>query len=98
MLRFTTRATDAECCQVGDRVPALVLHSNGTLYVSTQIGDNGAWNYTHNYTRYLNQSTWYALEMNQFEKFGKVCTTYILLQLLKISSFSSYLRSRLMEK
>ena len=73
MLRFTTRATDAECCQVGDRVPALVLHSNGTLYVSTQIGDNGAWNYTHNYTRYLNQSTWYALEMNQFERFGEVC-------------------------
>ena len=79
-------------------MPALVLHSNGTLYVSTQIGDNGAWNYTHNYTRYLNQSTWYALEMNQFERFGKVSTTYILLQLLKISSFSSYLRSRLMEK
>ena len=38
ILRFTT--TCGDCCNVGDRIPALWTHREGSIYFSTQIGEN----------------------------------------------------------
>ena len=39
IFRFT--ATDVDCCNVGDRIPALFTNSGDFLYLCTNIDDNG---------------------------------------------------------
>ena len=38
ILRFTT--TCGDCCNVGDRIPALWTHREGSIYFTTQIDEN----------------------------------------------------------
>ena len=38
ILRFTTTCDD--CCNVGDRIPALWTHREGSIYFTTQIDEN----------------------------------------------------------
>ena len=46
ILRFTT--TCGDCCNVGDRIPALWTHREGSIYFSTQIGENNNY-YRHKF-------------------------------------------------
>ena len=66
LLRLTT--TDNDCCNIGDRAPAIFTHKDGYLHIRTQIGNNGnrAWYVT------IQENRWYTLEMSQYKLHDKV--------------------------
>ena len=59
MLRFTTTETD--CCNVGDRIPAIFTHAHG--YVHFTMIMNGQ-NWVKDLR--LNEKTWYQIDMTQY--------------------------------
>ena len=66
LLRFTS--TDNNCCAMGDRVPAIFTNKGGFIQVASQLGDNG--NRWRNV--FLEEKTWYSLEILQFFQNNKV--------------------------
>ena len=60
LLRFTT--TDGNCCEIGDKLPAVFTKREGVINIGTQLGDNGS----KNTNVALNTSTWYRLELMQY--------------------------------
>ena len=66
LLRFTTSEND--CCSIGDRIPAIFTNKRGTIYVTTQVGNNG------DMSKHvpLEPKTWYLVEMNQHRIKNKV--------------------------
>ena len=66
LLRFTS--TDNNCCAMGDRVPAIFTNKGGFIQVATQLGDNA--NRWRNV--FLEEKTWYTLEILQFFQNNKV--------------------------
>ena len=66
ILRFTS--TDNNCCNIGDRIPAIFTHKSGHLYIATQIGTNG------NEVKYVNliKRKWHQLELVQYVQSDKV--------------------------
>ena len=66
LLRLTT--TEADCCSIGDRIPAIFTHKDGYLHIATQIGTNG------NEVRNVNlvKRNWHQLELVQHVQSGKV--------------------------
>ena len=72
LLRFTT--TQRDCCGIGDRLPALWTDkATGTVYVFTQLGEQGNWN--KNFP--LETKRCYSLELVQYEENVKVHMTYM---------------------
>ena len=65
MLRFTTTETD--CCNVGDRIPAIFTHADGYVHISMIM--NGQ-NWVKDLR--LNEKTWYQIDMTQYHA-GNVC-------------------------
>ena len=71
LLRFTT--TDGNCCEIGDKLPAIFTKREGVINIGTQIGDNGS----KQTDVALNTSTWYRLELMQYSwKNNKVGIEY----------------------
>ena len=66
LLRLTS--TDADCCGLGDRIPAIFAHKNGHLHIATQIGNTG--NAVRDVS--LVKSKWHQLELVQYVESGKV--------------------------
>ena len=66
ILRFTT--TGSDCCNIGDRVPAIFYNSGGFLHIKTAVGENG--NYGFDYNIELNKE--YHIEIVQERTDGKV--------------------------
>ena len=67
ILRFTS--TDSNCCNIGDRVPAIFLRPGGDwLYIANAVGDNG--DYTLDY--YIEIGQEYDIEIVQERTNGKV--------------------------
>ena len=66
LLRLTS--TDADCCEFGDRIPAIFTHKNGHLHIATQIGTKG--NAVRDVS--LVKSKWHQLELVQYVESGKV--------------------------
>ena len=60
-LSFT--ATDNNCCDIGDRIPAFFTNSGGFLQLATQINENG--NLVERSPR-LEENIWYKVEVEQF--------------------------------
>merc|ERR1712126_59886 len=71
-LSFT--ATDNNCCDIGDRIPAFFTNSGGFLQLAMQINDNG--NLVKSSPK-LEQIIWYNLEVEQFVENNK---TFFLLR------------------
>ena len=94
ILRFTS--TDNNCCNIGDRIPAIFTNKNGFIAINTQIGNKGS--------KFkavpLEKETWYGLELLQYEWNNKVVIMWnkIYLMLLIIYAFSFSLKLFLMEK
>ena len=67
IIRFT--ATGGDCCNLGDRVPALFYNSErGIIRISSQVDKNGDF-----YPDYdINLGTWYHIEIVQENNGGKV--------------------------
>ena len=59
VLGFTN--TTNNCCDPGDRLPAVFTHKNGHIRVDSQIGDNS--NPYIGGEIYLKEKTWYKLEV-----------------------------------
>ena len=74
LLRLTT--TDADCCSIGDRIPAIFTHRNGNyngmewngIAIATQIGTNGN---EYKYVKLVKRK-WHQLALVQYESLGKV--------------------------
>ena len=60
LLRFTT--TDGNCCEIGDKIPAIFTKREGVINIGTQIGDSAS----AGTNVALNTSTWYKIEMMQY--------------------------------
>ena len=59
-LRFT--ATDTNCCDEGDRLPAFQANLDGFIYIITQIGES-----TNAYERFeFTPKTWRSLRVKQY--------------------------------
>ena len=66
ILRFTS--TGSDCCNIGDRVPAIFYNSDGYFGISSPVGEKG--NYAINYRTELNKE--YHIEIVQERTDGKV--------------------------
>ena len=73
ILRFTS--TDNNCCNIGDRIPAIFTNKNGFIAINTQIGNKGS----QFKAVPLEKETWYSLELLQYEWNNKVVIMYIYL-------------------
>jgi len=60
---LTFTATDNNCCEIGDRVPAFFTNSGGFLQLATQIDYNG--NHIARSPN-LEENVWYSVEVEQF--------------------------------
>ena len=60
LLRFTT--TDGQCCEIGDKLPAIMTKKEGVINIGTQLGDSAS----AGTNVALNISTWYRLELMQY--------------------------------
>ena len=59
---LTFTATDLNCCDIGDRIPAFFTNSGGFLQLAMQINDNG--NVIKSSPK-LEENVWYKLEVEQ---------------------------------
>ena len=59
---LTFTATDNNCCDIGDRIPAFFTNSGGFLQLATQINNNG--NVIKSSPK-LEENVWYKLEVEQ---------------------------------
>ena len=60
---LTFTATDSNCCDIGDRIPAFFVNSGGFLQLATQINSN------RNHIAMspnLEVNVWYTVEVEQF--------------------------------
>ena len=62
LLRFTSTG-DHDCCDIGDRAPAIFTHRDGYLHIATQIGKYG--NRVRDIT--IQKNRWYSLELSQYK-------------------------------
>jgi len=62
---FHFTSTGNDCCDIGDRIPALFTGKDERLYYMTNIGDNG--NYvTYSNTNAIKTNTWYSYDIEQY--------------------------------
>ena len=66
ILRFTS--TSQNCCQMGDRLPAIIYDSKGYLHITSAV--NGIGNYYVNFN--IDLKKWYHIEIAQTKMNGKV--------------------------
>ena len=66
LLRFTV--TENDCCDPGDRVPAIFVHSDGFIYVTSHVGTNA--NFPTNVP--IKLKTWMRVEIKQYPENGEV--------------------------
>ena len=76
LLRFTSTG-DHDCCDIGDRAPAIFTHRDGYLHITTQIGKYG--NRVRDIT--IQKNRWYSLELSQYRFHDEVtqlplCNSY----------------------
>ena len=70
ILRVTS--TDQHCCDAEDRIPAIQTNKNGYIHISTNI-----YSAAKSYDLYLNEKTWYGVEILQFkDSHGSVITPF----------------------
>jgi len=60
IFRFTSTTND--CCDIGDRIPALFTVHDGTILYATNIGDNGN---EFAFTPSIQTGKWYSFEIEQ---------------------------------
>ena len=71
LIRFTS--TKANCCNPGDRIPAIFVNKAGLIHVTSQVGAAG--NY---YTDvHIKSKTWVKVEVKQYAENGKVNSLFI---------------------
>ena len=70
-------STMNQCCNIGDRIPALFAHKDGYIKTSTQIGNKGAKSFEH---APLDVTTWYAVELLQHLEEDKVTCYFCFLR------------------
>ena len=67
ILHFTS--TGSNCCNIGDRVPAIFLRpGGGSLHITNAVGDNGNYWFDHN----IEMGKSYEIEIVQEKTNGKV--------------------------
>ena len=66
VLRVTS--TDNNSGRIGDRFPAFFIHTSGYVHICTQIGST----INHCENIYLNEGTWYELDLRQIKENSKV--------------------------
>ena len=70
---FHMTSTDNDCCNHGDRIPAVFVNNAKLFHITASVGGNG--NFHHDYNFELN--TLYHIEIKQdfheFSKFGIYC-------------------------
>ena len=66
---LTFTATDNDCCDSGDRIPAFFTNREGFLQLATQIDENG--NFSEK-SPPLEEDVWYNLEVEQFVENNQV--------------------------
>ena len=71
LLRFTSTG-DHDCCDIGDRAPAIFTHRDGYLHIATQIGKYG--NRVRDIT--IQKNRWYSLELSQYKLHDKVTHSF----------------------
>ena len=60
IFRFTSTTND--CCNIGDRIPALFTTSDGRILYATNIDDNGN---EYEYSPSIQTGKWYSFEIEQ---------------------------------
>ena len=116
VMRFTnttdamnTENLDPDFQILGSRIPVVFTHKDGYIIVASQIGDHNNYHIgigSNTGNIYLEEKTWYKLEISQLSENSKVFLFIYSFQHLSsklnifclISLFSIMLRSRLMEK
>ena len=66
LLRFTV--TEKDCCDPGDRIQAIFVHSDGYIHVTSHIGTNA--NFPTNVP--IKLKTWMRVEIKQYPENGEV--------------------------
>lgn len=69
ILRFTS--TNDNCCNIGDRIPAIFYNSDGFLQISSAVSGNGDYSDRPN----IDLNKWYHIEITQEKKNGKIYYT-----------------------
>ena len=59
IVRFTS--TDNDCCNIGDRIPAIFYNSNGYLLIDSTFDGKGNYSVTYN----VDMSKYYHIEIVQ---------------------------------
>ena len=67
---LTVTATDNDCCEIGDRVPAFFINSGGFLQLANHIDDNGN---KIDHSPGLTENHWYTVEVEQYLYHNEVC-------------------------
>ena len=75
ILRFTN--TDSNCCNIGDRIPAIFYNSgnggaNSYLHITNAVNGNANYYFNH----YIDLRKWYHIELAQTKINGTVCEIY----------------------
>ena len=66
IIRFTS--TDNNCCNHGDRVPAVFYNSDGFLYITSSVNDIGNYGFYYD----IDLKKWYHIEIVQANENGEV--------------------------
>ena len=66
ILRFTS--TDSDCCNIGDRIPAIFYNSEGYLLIDSAVNEKGNQGVTYD----IDLGKWYHIEIVQETENGKV--------------------------
>ena len=66
ILRFTS--TDSDCCNIGDRIPAIFYNSDGYLLIDSAVNEKGNKGVTYD----IDLEKWYHIEIVQETENGQV--------------------------
>ena len=66
ILRFTS--TDNNCCNIGDRIPAIFYNNDGYLLIDSAVNEKG----NHGVTYDIDLEKWYHIEIVQKTENGQV--------------------------
>ena len=82
VLAFKGNGNIRDCCEIGDRIPAIFTVKGGFIQVATNINNQG--NRVKNVN--LNEKTWYKFELMQYVQNNKVtmCVLKFLVYFIKI--------------
>merc|ERR1711874_799210 len=71
VLSFKGNGGNSNCCNKGDRVPAVFLNEDGRLYIVNSVGGNGNHGFESSNQERIRPGKWYKVTIEQVSQAGK---------------------------